>query len=137
MERNNDENEIILEQQPECDYHVVIRDRKFMSRDIGEIYPKCISDRGNLVQVYCLYDVNDKLIAIEMNEEYMENITTMVHLHKLRDGAIDKWREDELGIDPKYVEESKLKARGQELKEARNRQEREEKSKTGNGDLEK
>lgn len=80
----------------ENQFRQVVKDPLAEFRVIGIIRQGTISEQGKQVPIFYLYSLNGTLVASEKNREYLEEITTVKAQAKLRQAAMEKWREEEL-----------------------------------------
>ncbi|HEX2901326.1 MAG TPA: hypothetical protein VHS96_16545 [Bacteroidia bacterium] len=81
---------------PDNQMRIVVKDPQAEFRVIGIIRQGTISEQGKQVPIYHLYSLNGTLVASEKNREYLEEVTTVKAQGKLRQAAMEKWREEEL-----------------------------------------
>jgi hypothetical protein len=81
---------------PDNQMRIVVKDPQAEFRVIGIIRQGTISEQGKQLPIFYLYDLKGTLVASEKNREYLEEVTTVKAQGKLRQAAMEKWREEEL-----------------------------------------
>lgn len=94
------------------EYRMVIKDPQNEFKVIAVIRQGMISEQGRQVPIFYLYNMKGTLVASEKDRQFLEEHTAVKLQHKLREVAIEKWREDELAKARESSEPSKEQSKG-------------------------